>query len=64
MDGQNPLKESVTMFMGWSFSTIVLVLFFLWFGLAEFVPALNTAMWKKVAAVLALLFVVLSLIHM
>ena len=64
MDGQNPLKESVTMFMGWSFSTIVLVLFFLWYGLAEFVPALNTDMWKKVAAVLALLFVVLSLIHM
>jgi hypothetical protein len=52
------------MFMGWSFSTICLVLFFLWFGLAEFVPALNTDMWKKVAAVLALLFVVLSLIHM
>ncbi|MFZ1040510.1 MAG: hypothetical protein WCA79_16030 [Anaerolineales bacterium] len=52
------------MFMGWSFSTIVLVLFFLWYGLAEFVPALNTDMWKKVAAVLALLFVVLSLIHM
>jgi hypothetical protein len=64
VDGQNPLKESVTMLMGWSFSTIVLVLFFLWYGLAEFVPALNTDMWKKVAAVLALLFVVLSLIHM
>jgi hypothetical protein len=52
------------MFMGWSFSTIVLVLFFLWYGLAAFIPALDTDMWKKVGAVLALLFVVLSLIHM
>ena len=41
-------------------STICLVLFFLWYGLAEFVPMLQAGMWKKVAAVLALLFVVLD----
>ena len=63
MDSQNLLKESDTM-MGWTFATIVLVLFFLWYGLAEFIPALKTEMWMKVAAVLALLFVVLSLIKM
>jgi hypothetical protein len=60
---QNLPKESVNM-MGWTFAQIVLVLFFLWYGLAEFIPALKTDMWMKVAAVLALLFVVLSLIHM
>ncbi len=50
--------------MGWTFAQIVLVLFFLWYGLAEFIPALKTEMWSKVAAVLALLFVVLTLIKM
>jgi uncharacterized membrane protein len=50
--------------MGLSFATICLVLFFLWYGVAEFVPALKTSMWMKVAAVLALLFVVLTLIKM
>ena len=63
MDSQNLPKESDNM-MGWTFATIVLVLFFLWYGLAEFIPALKTEMWMKVAAVLALLFVVLSLIKM
>jgi hypothetical protein len=29
-------------------------LFFLWYGLAAFVPALNTDMFKKIGAVLAL----------
>jgi len=50
--------------MAWTFSQICLVLFFLWYGLAEFVPMLQGSMWKKVAAVLALLFVVLTLVHM
>lgn len=49
---------------GWTFSQICLVLFFLWYGLAAFVPAFNTDMFKKVGAVLALLFAVLTLIHM
>jgi hypothetical protein len=62
---QNPFhKGECIMFMGWAFSTIVLVLFFLWYGLAEFVPALKTDMWMKVAAVLALLIAVLNLLHM
>jgi hypothetical protein len=50
--------------MAWALSTIVLVLFFLWYGLAEFVPMFQGDMWKKVAAVLALLFVVLTLLKM
>ena len=49
---------------GLGFSQICLVLFFLWYGLAEFVPALKTSMWMKVAAVLALLFAVLTLLKM
>ncbi|MBI3161294.1 MAG: hypothetical protein HYZ23_02230 [Chloroflexi bacterium] len=30
-------------------------LFFLWYGLSAFVPALNTDMFKKVGAVLAII---------
>ena len=52
------------MILGLSLSTLVLVLFFLWYGLAEFIPMLKTSMWMKVAAVLALLFVVLTLIKL
>lgn len=37
-----------------------LMLFFLWYGLAAFVPALNTDMFKKVGAVLALVFAVVT----
>ncbi len=37
-----------------------LILFFLWYGLAEFIPALKTEMWMKVGAVLALLVAVLT----
>ncbi|MBN8581618.1 MAG: hypothetical protein J0L96_13180 [Anaerolineae bacterium] len=29
-------------------------LFFLWYGLAAFIPALNTDLFKKIAGVLAL----------
>jgi len=39
-----------------------LILFFLWYGLSAFVSALNTDMFKKIGAVLALGFVVFSLI--
>ena len=39
-----------------------IALFFIWFGLAAFVPALNTDMFKKIGAVLALVGGVLSLI--
>ncbi len=39
-----------------------LALFFLWYGLAAFIPALNTDMFKKVGAVLALIFAVLALL--
>jgi hypothetical protein len=41
-----------------------LILFFLWYGLAAFVPALNTDLFKKIAAVLALGFVIFSFIGM
>jgi hypothetical protein len=47
-----------------SFSTICLVLFFLWYGLSEFVPALKSDMFMKVGAVLALLVAVLTAIRM
>ena len=39
-----------------------IALFFIWFGLAAFVPALNTDMFKKIGAVLALVGGVISLI--
>jgi hypothetical protein len=39
-------------------SDFALFLFFLWYGLAAFVPALNSDMFKKVAAVVALVFAV------
>ena len=32
-----------------------IALFFVWYGLAAFVPALNTDMFRKIGAVLALL---------
>lgn len=38
------------------------MLFFLWYGLAAFVPALNTDMFKKVGAVLALIYAVVALL--
>jgi hypothetical protein len=47
-----------------SFSTICLVLFFLWYGLSEFVPALKSDMFMKVGAVLAILVAVLTVIKM
>ena len=41
-----------------------LILFFLWYGLAAFVPALATDMFKKIGAVLALAFVLFSFLGM
>jgi len=37
-------------------------LFFLWYGLAAFVPALNTDMFKKIGAVLALIVGIFGII--
>ena len=37
-------------------------LFFLWYGLAAFVPALNSDMFKKVGAVLAIIIGVVTLL--
>ena len=39
-------------------------LFLLWFGLSAFVPTLNTDMFKKVGAVLAILIAVLPFLVM
>jgi len=39
-------------------------LFFLWFGLSAFIPALNNDIFKKVGAVLALGVVVFNLLGM
>jgi len=38
-----------------SISLLITALFFLWYGLKAFVPALNTDMFRKVGAVLAIL---------
>ena len=38
------------------------ILFFLWYGLAAFVPALNTDMFKKVGGGLALIVGVFGLL--
>lgn len=38
------------------------VLFFLWYGLAAFVPALNSDMFRKIGAALALIVGVLGLL--
>lgn len=37
-------------------------LFFLWYGLAAFVPALNSDMFRKIGAVLALIVGVLGVL--
>ncbi len=50
--------------MGMTFAGLCTVLFFLWYGLAAFVPALNTDMFKKVGAVLAILIAVLTIVKM
>jgi len=44
---------------GWA-----MFLFFLWWGLSAFVPALATDMFKKVGAVLAILIALLPLFGM
>jgi hypothetical protein len=41
-----------------------MVLFFLWFGLSEFIPALKTDMFTKIGAVLAILIALLLVIKM
>ena len=64
MDSQPYIIKGECSMFGLGFGQICLVLFFLWYGLAAFVPALNTDMWKKVGAVLALLFAVLALVKM
>ena len=39
-----------------------IALFFVWYGLAAFVPALNTDMFRKIGAVLALVGGVVSVL--
>ncbi len=39
-----------------------MALFFLWYGLAAFVPALNSDMFRKIGAVLALIVGVLGVL--
>jgi hypothetical protein len=50
--------------MMWSWAQIFMVLFFLWYGLRAFVPALNSDMFRKVGAVLALLIAVATVAKM
>lgn len=63
LDGQNQnLKGECK--MPATISAWCLILFFLWYGLAAFVSALNTDMFKKIGAVLALGFVLFSFLGM
>ena len=39
-----------------------IALFFVWYGLAAFVPALNTDMFRKIGAVLALIGGIVSVL--
>ena len=47
-----------------SISAWCLWIFFLWYGLAAFVPALSTDTFRKIGAILALGFVIFSLLGM
>ena len=48
--------------MAWTWAQIALVLFFLWYGLSAFIPALKSDMFMKIGAVLALLIAFFILI--
>ena len=48
--------------MAWS--QIAMVLFFLWFGLSAFIPALKSDMFTKIGAVLAILIAVFLVVKM
>jgi hypothetical protein len=50
--------------MAWTWAQIAMVLFFLWYGLSAFIPALKSDMFMKIGAVLALLIVVFTLVKM
>ena len=47
-----------------SLASWCLWLFFLWYGLAAFVPALDTDTFRKIGGILALGFVIFNLIGM
>ena len=49
--------------MAWSWSQVAMVLFFLWFGLSTFIPALKSDMFTKIGAVLAILIAVFILLR-
>jgi hypothetical protein len=57
-------KGECTMALPDTLTAWCLWLFFLWYGLAAFIPALNTDTFRKVGAVLALGFVLFSLLGM
>jgi hypothetical protein len=63
LDNQTQLTQGECK-MPATISAWCLILFFLWYGLAAFVPALSTDMFRKIGAVLALGFVLFSLIGM
>jgi uncharacterized membrane protein (DUF485 family) len=63
-DVQKPLpRRSQNEFTG-LLSSWCLWLFFLWYGLAAFVSALNTDVFKKIGGALALGFVLFNLLAM
>ena len=48
--------------MAWTWAQIAMFLFFLWYGLSAFIPALKSDMFMKIGAVLALLIAFFILI--
>jgi hypothetical protein len=48
--------------MAWSLAQIAMFLFFLWYGLSAFVPALKSDLFMKIGTVLALLIALFILI--
>jgi hypothetical protein len=50
--------------MAWTWAQVASVLFFLWFGLSAFLPALKSDMFNKIGAVFAILIAVFTLLRM
>jgi len=50
--------------MAWSWASVATVLFFLWYGLSAFIPALKSDIFMKIGAVLALLIAIFTAVRM
>jgi hypothetical protein len=64
MDSYQSLKGEYRMNLPDSLSAWCIWLFFLWYGLAAFVPALGTDTFRKIGAIFALGFFIFNLLGM